>query len=244
MAAIKIFYERNLPHYQPPGFAFFVTFRLTNSIPIKTIIELKNERQKELEKISSIQNKSEKKEHYRKYIGAYFGKFDRLLDGSTTGPKWLLKPEIAEIVKEAIHFRDGKKYDLFAYTIMPNHVHLVIKPFVERSEVSNKLQEIEKISSTASDGIENDLHVKRTDCSHYILTFILRSLKWYTAIECNKLLNRSGAFWQHESYDHVVRDEKELKRIVKYILLNPVKAGLCETAENWKWSYYNPNFLV
>ena len=45
------------------------------------------------------------------------------------------------------------------------------------------------------------------------------------------MVGGSGAFWQHESYDHVVRDEQELIRIVRYILNNPVKAGL---VANWQ----------
>lgn len=61
--------------------------------------------------------------------------------------------------------------------------------------------------------------------------------KGYTAVAANRLLNRSSPFWEHESYDHFVRDEAELNRIRRYILQNPVKAGLVESAEAWPWSY-------
>ena len=54
----------------------------------------------------------------------------------------------------------------------------------------------------------------------------MHSLKSYTANEANKLLRRTGQFWQHESYDHWVRDEDEMERIVAYINANAVKAGL------------------
>ena len=77
-----------------------------------------------------------------------------------------------------------------------------------------------------------------------VVTNILRLIKGSTARECNKVLNRSGKFWQQESYDHVVRDNKELKRIVKYLLNNPVKAGLCERWEDWKWNYCNFDYFV
>ena len=70
------------------------------------------------------------------------------------------------------------------------------------------------------------------------MTDILRLIKGATAREANKILNRRGAFWQHESYDRVVRDEKELNRIIWYTINNPVKAGLVKNAEDWKWSYY------
>jgi putative transposase len=70
---------------------------------------------------------------------------------------------------------------------------------------------------------------------------VLQKLKSYTAIRANNILHRHGAFWHHESYDHFVRDENELERILWYILENPVKAGLCESWKDWKWSYVSPD---
>ena len=64
----------------------------------------------------------------------------------------------------------------------------------------------------------------------------LQRLKGYTATQANKLLGRSGAFWQAESYDHVVRDG-ERERIQAYVLENPVKAGLVEEWQQWPYSY-------
>ena len=61
-------------------------------------------------------------------------------------------------------------------------------------------------------------------------------LKWTTARRCNLILRRQGAFWQQESYDHWVRDEREFGKIVDYIECNPVAAGLVEQAEDWEWS--------
>src|SRR5262249_16235738 len=64
----------------------------------------------------------------------------------------------------------------------------------------------------------------------------LHSLKSYTANKVNQLLHRSGQFWQHESYDHWVRDDDELQRIVDYISWNPVKAQLVEQPHDWYFS--------
>jgi putative DNA methylase len=55
-------------------------------------------------------------------------------------------------------------------------------------------------------------------------------------MEANLLLGRTGAFWQHESYDHWVRNEREFNRIVAYIEENPVSAGLAAAVEDWPWS--------
>ena len=68
---------------------------------------------------------------------------------------------------------------------------------------------------------------------------MMQRLKGRTALDVNKLLNRQGQpFWRHESYDHLVRDEKEQARIVAYILNNPVKAGLVNQWTEWPYSYY------
>jgi putative DNA methylase len=69
------------------------------------------------------------------------------------------------------------------------------------------------------------------------LSRITKSIKGYTARECNKLLGRTGnTFWQDESFDHAVRNEDEFHRIKRYIERNPVKAGLVDTPEEWPWS--------
>ena len=69
------------------------------------------------------------------------------------------------------------------------------------------------------------------------LSKITHWIKGRTAREANRLLGRAGVpFWQHESYDHWVRSQKELNRIVGYIEDNPVSAGLAATPEDWPWS--------
>ncbi|MCI0376333.1 MAG: hypothetical protein L0215_01875, partial [Gemmataceae bacterium] len=65
---------------------------------------------------------------------------------------------------------------------------------------------------------------------------IMKSLKGFTARRCNQLLQKRGTFWQDESYDHVVRNEEELRRSIEYIEQNPVKAGLVTVAATWSWS--------
>ena len=65
----------------------------------------------------------------------------------------------------------------------------------------------------------------------------MQSIKGYTARKANKVLGRSGSFWEHESYDRWARDAEELQRMVLYIANNPVKAGLVESWRDWPWSY-------
>ena len=73
--------------------------------------------------------------------------------------------------------------------------------------------------------------------SEWTLSRILKSWKSFTALEANKLLGRTGLpFWQSESYDHCCRDNADFARCVRYSLMNPVHAGLCDTPESWVWS--------
>ena len=66
---------------------------------------------------------------------------------------------------------------------------------------------------------------------------ITRRIKGKTARESNRLLKLAGTrFWQHESFDHWVRDPAEFLRIRRYIERNPVTAGLVTKAEDWPWS--------
>jgi menaquinone-specific isochorismate synthase len=58
------------------------------------------------------------------------------------------------------------------------------------------------------------------------LSKIIHSWKSYTSKEANKLLNRKGQFWAPEYYDHIVRHQKELNKVIEYILNNPIKADL------------------
>jgi type I restriction enzyme R subunit/putative DNA methylase len=75
------------------------------------------------------------------------------------------------------------------------------------------------------------------------LSRVLHSWKSFTSIQANKLLVRAGsAFWQGESYDHLVRDRDDHARCVAYTVNNPVSARLCARPEDWPWSSaYRPN---
>jgi hypothetical protein len=62
-------------------------------------------------------------------------------------------------------------------------------------------------------------------------------LKGSTARQANLMLGRTGeAFWQDESFDHRVRDDVALERIVRYVEYNPVGAGLAADPRDWPWS--------
>ena len=59
--------------------------------------------------------------------------------------------------------------------------------------------------------------------------------KFYGA-SMNKLLGRTGRFWAREPFDRYIRNERHFLNALTYIEDNPVKAGLCEKPEIWRWS--------
>ena len=157
-------------------------------------------------------------EQKRQWERQRFQKIEKTLDNAQSGPVWLKDDQIAKEVADSMHYLDGKVYQLDAYCIMANHIHVVFTPLPIQSST-----------------------VPQTKSLRYnTLSSIMQSLKGYTARKANQRLGRSGPFWHHESYDHCVRNPNELKRIITYVLNNPVKAGLVDEWEKWQWSYYRP----
>ncbi len=204
----KLFFERNLPHFQPPGAVLFVTYRLRGSIPkiiIDELIAKKEATERALQSISDVAER-ERREYLEQR--RLFGLWDKSLDAADYGPQWLKIPEVANVVGESLHFLDHKKIDLDTYCIMSNHVHAIFTPLI--------------------DDVAED---------YYSISSIMHSHKLFTARKGNLILDREGQFWQHESYDHVVRNDQEMERIRRYVLNNPVTAGLVESWDDWSWTY-------
>ena len=77
----------------------------------------------------------------------------------------------------------------------------------------------------------NHVHVVVQPFEGFTLEKVMHSWKSYTAHTCNKILGRAGAFWQRESYDHLLRNAQDLQHAVEYALTNPENAGL----KAWPW---------
>jgi REP element-mobilizing transposase RayT len=87
----------------------------------------------------------------------------------------------------------------------------------------------------------NHIHFMLMPLYPHKLSEIIYSIKSYTAHEANKLLNRTGAFWQREYFDRFIRDEDHYRNTFNYILMNPVKAKLCKASCDWPYgsAYYH-----
>src|SRR5437763_13900907 len=80
-------------------------------------------------------------------------------------------------------------------------------------------------------------HVHLLITPHVALPKLMKSLKGITAKRGNAILGITGCpFWQGESYDRLVRNQKEFDRIAHYIEQNPVTAGLVSEAADFRWS--------
>jgi len=82
----------------------------------------------------------------------------------------------------------------------------------------------------------NHVHLLLTPNSLWSLSQIMKHLKSYTSHQANKILGRTGQFWMEDYFDRYVRDSKHFANAISYIEKNPVKAGLCARASDWKFS--------
>ena len=72
---------------------------------------------------------------------------------------------------------------------------------------------------------------------------ILKSIKQFSGNQANKVLNRQGQFWQHESYDHIVKSRNELATRINYVKNNPVKAGLVTSWRKWPGTFVDEKYI-
>ncbi len=82
----------------------------------------------------------------------------------------------------------------------------------------------------------NHVHLLFTPMEKTLST-IMQSLKTYTGRSCNQILGQMGSFWQHESFDHVVRSRAEWQKTVRYIVDNPVRANLVHDWHEWPYTW-------
>jgi putative transposase len=137
----KEIYRRHLPHIQPKGGLFFVTWSLKGSIPKSKLLAIKNEYEALLNK--ETKTDEERKKAKNLATRNYIKNIDDLLKGNIRGPQYMKDDKIAQIVSESLHFWDNKSIELYCYCIMSNHVHSVFR-LLEGSETDfeKRLDEI------------------------------------------------------------------------------------------------------
>jgi REP element-mobilizing transposase RayT len=115
-----------LPHWENQELPCFVTFRLADSLPSAVLVRLRADVDHIRDVLFSERQPFfvKRAELARRHALALDGYLD-----AGHGECFLRNPQIAEVVREALLFFEGKKYRLFAWVIMPNHVHVLLTVF-------------------------------------------------------------------------------------------------------------------
>jgi REP element-mobilizing transposase RayT len=131
-------YKRHLPHQIPEKFPIFLTWNLKGAMPRKVWQMLQRERTR-LEKMPSLKGETpvERRVREDKII---FALADRELDCASDGPLHLKNPAAAKIVEDSIIFGVPERYDLFAWCVMSNHVHVLLTPHWELEDVTHGIK--------------------------------------------------------------------------------------------------------
>ncbi len=97
-----------------------------------------------------------------------------------------------------------------------------------------KLHEIELLESSALVLMPDHLHwlliVNETELSE-----VVRIFKGKSSFYLKKSFQHNGAFWQRGFYDHALRKEEGLRAAARYIVANPLRAGLVETIGDYPY---------
>ena len=190
---LKIRQGAYLPHWTKRGAVYNVTFRLADSLPRAVVERWVAEREEIVGRFAKTGGKLTDQEVSR-LKELFSERVEKFLDAGH-GECWLKRDDVGELVEAELKHFNGKRYELLAWSVMPNHVHAVVRPVGGNT-----------------------------------LVRILHSWKSYTANHANKLIGRSGTFWQPEYFDHIVRDERELVETINYVEKNAASAGL----DGWK----------
>ena len=248
----KGYYKHNLPHFQQPGQAYFVTWSLKDAVPIKALKRYSDG----LEILKSQLNMgaavseppfTKDADWNRHHPGA--ANSDSLLNKNrglkSTTPKSAI-PEIEKLRKEYYSLR--KKY-IKAYDDL---LDAEKSPQVDLSKPGNLSVLINALRFWEGKRLQNHAFCIMPNHVHWVfqefekdengdpvyLQDVLYSVKRFSASQINKLMNREGSLWQKESFDTTIRDEKHMYSAIEYTLNNPVNAGLVKDWKDWPgcWS--------
>lgn len=112
-----------LPHVKREGASYFVTFRLTDSLPKEVLLRFEQEHAEALRRLPGSATGDQAEEIHRELRR----KVERHLDRGM-GECHLRRPEIADIITDALLHFDGQQYLLDDWVVMPNHVHIAFWP--------------------------------------------------------------------------------------------------------------------
>ncbi|MBC8357103.1 MAG: hypothetical protein H8E66_34460 [Planctomycetes bacterium] len=162
---------------------------------------------------------AQKRQHRRNYNEP--GHAHELTFSCYQGFKFLKAERTCEWLVEAIdEARVELNFDLWAYVFMREHVHLIVRP----GEAEYDIADIRKA-------------IKAPVGSKAIKYLLENAPDWIPRITRKRGKKTERLFWQSGGgFDRNVIKPDTLMNMIDYIHMNPVRRGLCEKPEEWKWS--------
>jgi len=196
-----------LPHFESADKIQHVTFHLADSLPSEVVMRLDEElRLQPAERRDAL-----RRQRIEAWIDAGHGSCA------------LRDPVLATLMQGSLLSFDDERYGLFAWVVMPNHVHVLFQPLsgwtVGKIVASWKSFTGRRISAHLSGRA---------------------GLQPGSSEPATREHGDPGRIWHREHWDRFMRDEHHLKQTVEYIHQNPVKAGLVACAADWRWSSAYP----
>jgi REP element-mobilizing transposase RayT len=112
-----------LPHWDVDEGLYFVTFRLADSLPRHVYQRIRDETRAFERATSCGKPTAIERDKIRRFL---FARVDEQLDAGF-GACWMRRPKIADLVADSLKFFDARRYQLLAWCVMPNHVHVVLE---------------------------------------------------------------------------------------------------------------------
>jgi len=119
--------------------------------------------------------------------------------------RFVLPPIARDIVLRHILFDEGRRMYLHTAVVMPDHAHLLLTPFWNEAG------------------------------DPYSIARTMKGIKGASARNVNLALGRKGTLWLGESFDHELRRDESIEEKSQYIAMNPVRAGLVNTPDEYPW---------
>lgn len=137
-ADVREYYHRHLPHQVPAGYPIFLTWNLKGSLPKRILAQLESERERrEDEPRRKGESNRDRKVRHSKIL---FDQRDRYLDTTSQGPMYLENPIAAGIVVQSLVWGVPDRYELFAFVVMGNHVHVLLQPAVSLKVITQGIK--------------------------------------------------------------------------------------------------------
>ena len=106
-------------------------------------------------------------------------------------------------------------YELYAICVMPDHIHMIIKPYSVK-DYPKIIQQIKRYFSQK---------INKQKIENYSLT-------------TGNVKRKECDIWQHRYWEHTIKDEEDLCKHLDYIHYNPIKHGYTNKASDWKFSSF------